>query len=54
MTSNVACYFASSYLTCREHGAREREDVSRRTDFLTDYTMVTYMIKYRNEKGEAR
>ena len=24
VTSNVACYFASSYWTCRKHGARER------------------------------
>ena len=27
--------------------------LTRRTDFLTDYTTVTYMIKYRNEKGEV-
>ena len=29
--------------------------MSRRTDFLTDYTTILYtMIKYRNEKGEAK
>ena len=33
---------------------RERDDVARRTDFLTDYTTVTYMIKYINDKNKAR
>ena len=30
MTSNVVCYFASSYLTCRGHAARERKTTNER------------------------
>ena len=52
MTSNVVWYFASSYLTCREHGARERRCWHVELTFwLNKYVYIQWLNTIR--KGEA-
>ena len=45
MTSNVVCYFTSSYLTCRKHSARERYTMlTRWIDFLIEQIFIGFLL----------